>query len=48
MDENSTTAIRHGAIEDGTIVLAYAIASGYDATGLRFAKQEQRIFDGSI
>jgi sialidase-1 len=36
-----------GQLKDGTIVLAYAIASGYDETGLRFAaKREDRIFDG--
>ena len=35
-----------GQLKDGTIVLAYVIASGYDATGLRFGKREERIFDG--
>src|SRR3954447_25896705 len=28
-----------GQMKDGTIVLAYAIASGYDATGLLFGKR---------
>lgn len=35
-----------GQLKDGTIVLAYAITSGYDAAGLRFAKREDRVFDG--
>jgi hypothetical protein len=35
-----------GLLRDGTIVLAYAIASGYDATGLHFGKREERVFDG--
>jgi Neuraminidase (sialidase) len=35
-----------GQLKNGTIVLAYAIASGYDATGLRFGKREERVFDG--
>jgi Neuraminidase (sialidase) len=36
-----------GQLKDGTIVLAYAIASGYDASGLRFVgKREDRVFDG--
>src|SRR6476646_1338919 len=36
-----------GQLKDGTIVLAYAIASGYDATGPQFGKKrEDRVFDG--
>jgi BNR repeat-like domain len=35
-----------GQLRDGTIVLAYAIASGYDATGLHFGKRAERVFDG--
>ena len=36
-----------GQLKDGTIVLGYAIASGYDETGLRFkADRKDRIFDG--
>jgi Neuraminidase (sialidase) len=36
-----------GQLKDGTIVLAYVVASGYDETGLRFSgKREERIFDG--
>src|ERR1041385_1323613 len=35
-----------GQLKDGTIVLAYAIASGYNATGLSFGKREERVFDG--
>ena len=36
-----------GQLKDGTIVLSYAIASGYDASGLRFsAKRSDRVFDG--
>jgi sialidase-1 len=36
-----------GQLKDGTIVLGYAIASGYDETGLRFrADRKERIFDG--
>lgn len=35
-----------GQLKDGTIVLAYVIASGYDETGLRWAKREDRVFDG--
>jgi hypothetical protein len=35
-----------GQLKDGTIVLAYAIASGYDESGERFASREKRVFDG--
>ncbi len=36
-----------GQLKDGTIVLAYVIASGYDESGLRFVgKREDRVFDG--
>ncbi|HZT33172.1 MAG TPA: sialidase family protein [Bryobacteraceae bacterium] len=37
-----------GQLSDGTIVLGYAIARGYDATGLRFTGDTRRdhIFDG--
>lgn len=36
-----------GQLKDGTIVLAYAIASGYDETGLKFkGNRGERIFDG--
>jgi hypothetical protein len=35
-----------GQLKDGTIVLAYVSASGYDATGLRLGKGEERVFDG--
>jgi len=36
-----------GQLKDGTIVLAYAIASGYDETGLKFkGGRGDRIFDG--
>ncbi len=36
-----------GQLSDGTIVLGYAIASGYDASGLHFVgKREDRVFDG--
>src|SRR6266550_6524219 len=35
-----------GQLKDGTVVLAYSIASGYDATGLQFGKREERVFDG--
>ncbi len=35
-----------GQLADGTIVLAYAIASGYDESGLRFPSREKRVFDG--
>jgi hypothetical protein len=36
-----------GQLKDGTIVLGYAIAGGYDETGLRFkADRKDRIFDG--
>jgi hypothetical protein len=35
-----------GQLKDGTIVLAYVVASGYDATGLRLGKGEERVFDG--
>jgi Neuraminidase (sialidase) len=35
-----------GQLADGTIVLAYAIASGYDASGLRFPARDHRVFDG--
>jgi len=35
-----------GQLKDGTIVLAYAIASGYDSTGLHLGKREERVFDG--
>jgi sialidase-1 len=37
-----------GQLKDGTIVLAYAIASGYDETGLRFkGSRHERLFDGA-
>ena len=37
-----------GQLKDGTIVLAYAIASGYDETGLRFkSARSERVFDGA-
>ena len=36
-----------GQLKDGTVVLAYAIASGYDDSGLRFkAGRADRVFDG--
>jgi sialidase-1 len=36
-----------GQLKDGTIVLAYAIASGYDESGERFkGERSDRIFDG--
>jgi len=35
-----------GQLKDGTIVLAYAIASGYDESGLRFTSRGAREFDG--
>lgn len=36
-----------GQLKDGTIVLAYAVASGYDESGLRFkAARNDRVFDG--
>jgi Neuraminidase (sialidase) len=36
-----------GQLRDGTVVLAYAIASGYDDTGERFkGSRNERIFDG--
>jgi len=36
-----------GQLNDGSLVLAYAIASGYDASGLRFAgKRQDWVFDG--
>jgi sialidase-1 len=36
-----------GQLKDGTLVLAYVIAGGYDETGLRFkANRKDRIFDG--
>jgi hypothetical protein len=35
-----------GQLKDGTIVLAYAIASGYDESGQRFASRQARVFDG--
>jgi hypothetical protein len=36
-----------GQLKDGTIVLAYSIASGYDESGLRFkGTRNERIFDG--
>ncbi|MBL8173829.1 MAG: exo-alpha-sialidase [Bryobacterales bacterium] len=36
-----------GQLKDGTVVLAYAIASGYDETGLRFkGGRNDRRFDG--
>ncbi len=37
-----------GQLEDGTIVLGYAIARGYDATGMKFAgtRREDEVFDG--
>ncbi len=35
-----------GQLKDGTIVLAYAVASGYDATGLRWNARTDRVFDG--
>jgi hypothetical protein len=36
-----------GQLKDGTIVLAYAIASGYDETGLHFkGGRNDRVFDG--
>lgn len=36
-----------GQLKDGTIVLAYCIASGYDESGLRFkGGRNDRIFDG--
>src|SRR3954454_15232672 len=35
-----------GQLKDGTVVLAYSIASGYDETGLRFKTSGERVFDG--
>jgi hypothetical protein len=35
-----------GQLKDGTIVLAYAIASGYDDSGLKFTTRQARLFDG--
>ena len=37
-----------GELRDGTIILSYAIARGYDATGFGFgkARREERILDG--
>jgi len=36
-----------GQLRDGTILLAYSIASNYDATGLKFAGgRKDRVFDG--
>lgn len=36
-----------GQLKDGTIVLAYAVASGYDEAGLRFkGTRKDRVFDG--
>lgn len=35
-----------GQLKDGTIILAYAIASGYDESGLRFKTRQARDFDG--
>ena len=36
-----------GQLKDGTIVLAYSIASNYDATGLQFkGTRKDRVFDG--
>jgi hypothetical protein len=36
-----------GQLKDGTVVLAYVIASGYDQTGERFkGSRNERIFDG--
>jgi hypothetical protein len=36
-----------GQLRDGTIVLAYAVASGYDESGLKFkGRREDRVFDG--
>src|SRR5258707_4159407 len=36
-----------GQLKDGTIVLGYAIAGGYDETGLNFKSgRKERIFDG--
>jgi Neuraminidase (sialidase) len=35
-----------GQLKDGTIILAYAIASGYDASGLHFKDRQARDFDG--
>jgi sialidase-1 len=37
-----------GQLKDGTIALAYAIASGYDETGLHFkGSRNERLFDGA-
>jgi Neuraminidase (sialidase) len=36
-----------GQLRDGTIILAYAVLSGYDATGTRLSQnRSERIFDG--
>ncbi len=36
-----------GQLRDGTILLAYAVLSGYDATGLKLPpRREERVFDG--
>jgi Neuraminidase (sialidase) len=36
-----------GQVADGTILLAYAVLSGYDASGLKLSpKREERVFDG--
>jgi len=36
-----------GQLADGTVLLAYAILSGYDASGLKLSpRREERIFDG--
>lgn len=35
-----------GQLRDGTIILAYVIASGYDESGLKWAARKDRVFDG--